>query len=499
MIKNKKSYLLVFLLMGVFLLMFGCAEDDSPATPTESALQLDLISPSGVVPYKSTATYIWNARGGAGSYSYSYVFTGAAAVSTPNTSVTFQDLDAGAYTFAVTVTDGKGGTASANSATLTVLDLDSTAIQNPTVEITQSPLEGGDVAAGGSVTFSWSGADASPFGGLEGYMYKIENTTDGSYVKETTAMVMATTVTFDALTSGAYTFTLTATNVYDKVTSSVVTFTVKPAHILWIDDHDLGGLSQEFGERKNEWEVALNGYAFEEFDMAANYTASTVVADLLEAKLNGAGSSFNTIIWDEAGTDDYYMMWYSTNGVGTRTPWLFNFLDNGGNAVFIGSNIMGQIYNTDIPAPGDFEDLYMGLDTFQDTIITVTSIDTILVQDPGTGNWYPTYTFHYDTSYRDPWSEDDYVTLDGENGYTSITIDVAKDDGTHQDGVVFPGIAASATVILSDDDTGEPVGYVWTNPVSGGKFVALGMNLYYSPTAEIRAVIDKILMDEFGF
>ncbi len=68
MIKIKKYLSIALLLMGGLILMFGCAEDESPVTPKGQALQLSLISPTGVIPYHGTATYSWSTRGGSGTF-----------------------------------------------------------------------------------------------------------------------------------------------------------------------------------------------------------------------------------------------------------------------------------------------------------------------------------------------------------------------------------------------------------------------------------------------
>jgi hypothetical protein len=106
-----------------------------------------------------------------------------------------------------------------------------------------------------------------------------------------------------------------------------------------------------------------------------------------------------------------------------------------------------------------------------------------------------------DTSITDAWANDDYVTLTGDNGFSNITIDVGKDAGTLQGSYIFNILDLESTgmdikPIMLDDDTGLVTSYI-VNTGKGGKIAVLGMNLYFSPTAEIRAVIQKILTEEF--
>jgi hypothetical protein len=490
MVKLKKLISITFLLMGMLLLLMGCAEDEAPFQSV-SPLQIVLQGPSGDVEFNAYVTFKWAASGGSGTFSnYSYTFGANPAVNTTDNTVTFENLTAGTYNFSVIVTDSKGATATSPTKALTVL-ADGV---NPIATITGGPAEGSLVASGSSVTFNWSAIDSSTFGAIAGYTYKMENTS-GGYLKQSAGVVQTVTATFDSLTAGPYVFSIGTVDNAGNTDVDSVAFDVQAANIIWIDDHDMGGLSAEFGEKMNDWAVAFNGFAWQEFDMSTAYNNAASSEDVcveLEALLNSPGSTVETVVWDESGTDDNYMFWYSTNGVGTRTPWLFNFLDNGGNLVIIGSNIMGQVYNTNPPAVGEFEDIYMGINTFTvfDTTVTV---DTVFVN----GVW----TIVYDSTIAEtfPWDDDDYVTLVGDTtlGYTNISIDVAKDEGTHQNGLVYAGLNASAIPILYDDDTGLPVGYSFVMP-GGGKMVVLGMNLYYSPTSEITAVIQKLLADEFG-
>ncbi|MCP4414643.1 MAG: hypothetical protein GY808_18970 [Gammaproteobacteria bacterium] len=516
MVKIKKYLSIALLLMGALIMTFGCAEDESPVTPTDQPLQLVLISPTGEIPYHGTATYSWNTRGGSGTYSFTYTFGNNAAVTTPNAKITYTGLDAGNYLFAVTVTDSKGNSNFASSDTLKVLDFDSSAIVQPTLAINFAPEVGSDVAINTPVTFTWEGADASPNGGIKGFMYKLENLTDGSYLDQTDSLSAATTVTFDYLTAGDYAFTLSVTNAYDLVTSDTVTFAAKSPYILWMDDHDMVTLTAEFIERKDDWGAALNDFAWQEFDLVEDWNGYEGTTIDLNDLVNDAGSSIETIVWDESGTDDNYLLWFSTNGYPDPDfpllePWLFDYLNSGKNLILIGSNMMGQIWNNFPHATGEFEDVYMGLIPDTVTSIIDSTVYTHDEWDSTSHTYVPVIdSVNYDTSYTFPYNDgstsgyderaDDYggyTTLNGVNGYSNITIDVAKDGDTHQGGIIWNYLRPGLKTIMEDDD-GNIIGYVYDPPTTSGKVAVLGMNLYFSPAAEIRSVIQKILIDEFG-
>ncbi len=501
---NIKKFLHIsFLITGLLLLIVGCAEDESPVTPEGQPLLLSLISPTGEIPYHGTATYSWSTRGGAGTYTYRYTFGSNPEVTNyTNSKVTYTMLENGSYTFSVTVTDKDNKTASVQSGTLTVAEFDSSTIVQPTLAFILSPEAGRDVAENAPLTFSWEGADASVNGGIKGFEYKLENVTTSTVVSQTDTITQETTISFAALTAGDYYFSVTAINEYDLTISDSVAFAVKPAYILWMDDHDLGTDAAEFIERKNDWGAALSGFAWEEFDVNDNYVGSTATCDIMEALVNG--STFETIIWDEGGTDDNYLLWYSTNGIGARAPWLIDYLENGGNLIMIGSNMMGQIVDDSGAPPADssYEDFYMGMipDSVMDVINMTIDEDSAWVN----GIWSAVYDTTYDTTNVWPYADDavymaygGYTTLSGNNGYTDISIDVAKDGDTHQNGIAFYLLKPGIKTIFSDAD-GDPVGYVYDPPGTSGKIAVLGMNLYFSPAAEIRSVIQKILIDEFG-
>ncbi len=491
MIKTKRFLSIAFLLMGAMLFLFGCAEDKDPLQPTAKALELLLQNPTGTVVNGGYVSYKWEARHGAGGYSFSYTFTGHPDVNnTSDTKATFENLAAGQYTFSVTATDAKSATVTKTSETITV----GADAQAPTVNITFGPALGTEVAEGNSVTFSWEGNDASTFGSIVGYTYKFVNAA-GTYTDTTTGLVQVTSVTFDSLTSGTYTLTIGVEDNSGFTTEISTSFDVRPANIVWIDDYYQGDDLGEFRERQNEWSVALEGFAWREYDITENFAGHASTLPIISGIINTG--TVETVIWDVETTYGPYELWFATNGGADSV--LIDFLDNGGNVVLVGGGVMDLVYDAGhIPAPGDFEATYMGINTFADTTIT-TTWDTTLVEDPpGSGNWVPVYTATYDTSYTVPWDYDDYVTMTGTAGYTNISIDVGKDADTQQGNTIHPGLDAAAVPIILDDDTGETVAYVYDIPDPRGKMVVLPFNLYFSPANEIQSLINQILTQEFG-
>jgi hypothetical protein len=495
MSRLKAIKVVAFLLMGAALIYFsGCAEDENPVTPS-SPIQINILGgPSGEVPFNAYVTYKWQATGGSGNYtSYSYQLSGVDATpqSTLETTKTYYNLTQGAHTFTVTVTDDAGNTADA-SRSITV----GTDAATPVVAITLSPIAGSKVAVGVPVTFAWSAGDPdSYFGAIVDYDYEL---TRNDTVVVTMTNVKATVASFEGLLAGHHVFTVTARDNAGLTESTAVEFYVVPANIVWMDNQDMGSVYDEFVQQQ-EWVAALNGFAWEEFDIIDNYTStSTALANVLEPYINAPGSPINTVIWDDEGVDENYMLYYSTNGVGARAPWLFNFLDRGGNLILIGSNIMDQIYDNVPPTTGQFEVDYMGF-MADSTLMEVISDTTFeWVYDSTLQQEVQVRVITFDTTYYDAWMNDTYITLTGDNGYTNITIDVAKDPNTEQASYLFYTLNGTAVKpIMLDDDTGAITGYV-VETGHGGKIAALGMNLYYSPTAEIKNVIQKILVDEFG-
>ncbi len=182
----KKTLIISLALIVPLLYFMGCAEDGKPVAP-ENALSIKIVAgPSGEVPFNAYVTYQWQAIGGSGEYAnYSYTLTrnGGAfkegSSSSVNT-VTFKDLDVGDYVFTVTVTDSKNATAGSTPLTINVTS--STAV--PVVAITQSPLEGSEVAELKPVTFAWMGDDPeAEFGVVTGYTFKLmrDTTVVGGY------------------------------------------------------------------------------------------------------------------------------------------------------------------------------------------------------------------------------------------------------------------------------------------------------------------------------
>ena len=500
MVNKKNIFKVSLLVIGLSLILMGCAEDESPVAPVTS-LQLKILAgPTGEVPYNAWVTYMWQAQGGSGNYpSYSYSLTGPgnysdAGVDVNVTSKKFENLSTpGVYTFELSVKDSKGATASENRSFTVVANS-----AEPGVDISFGPLEGGKIDHNSIVTYIWKATTEAEFGVITGYTYSLTSNT--GYERMSDGQVSATTATFDSLLIGDYKFKVTAYDNSGLSSTDSATFLVREAELMWINDYYLGSQSATFDQR-NQWGTAFEGYAWQEFNMWDEYTTSTEVASKLDSLVNGPQSEIQAVVWDLESNADLFMLWYSTNGVGDRDPWLFDYLDNGGTVVLIGEILMDQIYNTTPPAAGDFEVEYMGHDISEVTTID-TTITEKLVWDPVDSVWVLVREVQLDTTTEVPetWAYEDYGAgagdILGSNGYTNISIDVGKDGNSYQFCDVFPRLVTGTKVLFTETESGEPTGYIYDLPDPKGKLVVLCFNLWYSPAGEIAAVMQKLLAEE---
>ena len=491
----KKSLFISLALIVPLLIFIGCAEDEKPVAPSSELSVVLLAGPQGEVPFNAYVTYKWQAKGGSGEYSgYNYSLTRDGNPVESGTgvrinTVTFSNLAPGAYTFSVTVVDAKSGDQASANRQMTVMTSDAL----PVVSIDQSPLPGGELAEYSSATFTWVADDPDAFFGVvTGYLYELMR--DTVVVAEATQQVTATSITIDSLLVGDYVFTVTAFNNAGHSASDSVKFAVTPAKILWIDDYYQGSIPAEFNEYQ-ERVVTFEGYSWMEYDV---HDGADPIADI-DALLNDPGSTIETIIWDAESSGSAYL-YYLTGAYVYGDPYtaVAEWLDAGGNAIFIGSAVNDWAWENIPPAEGDFDNLYMGLAAGELEVITADTTDT-LIYDEDSGLWVPSFYVTFDTTYFDPWDYSGYSTLTGMNGYSNISLDVGKDPSTFQDSYVYYyfGDPDGVKEITHDDDLDEPAGYVYDNG-SGSIVAVLGYNLYYSPTAEYKAVIQKILVDEIG-
>ena len=502
MISIRKSIWTTLALIVPLLFLMGCSEDESPVAPSSDLSIIFLAGPEGEVPFNAYVTYKWQAKGGSGNYAgYDYTLArgGTTVESGANVkinTITFHDLASGNYTFTVNVEDSQGKTASVQR-TMTVTTKEAV----PEVAITQSPVPGGQVAEYNPVTFVWAGDDPNSFFGvITGYTFQLMLDDTVTFFEQST-QTTATTVTIDSLVAGDYTFYVTAHDNGGFSATDSTSFSVIPANILWIDDWYLGSLNAEFIEYQ-ERVISFDGFAWTEYDIWDNYAGyGSTMADL-DAILNDPASTIEVAIWDQEETWGPFELYFATNGGFTI---LADFLNAGGKLVLIGSEIQDQIVDHLPPLPGEWENLYQGISTEVLTVITSDTTVERIYLDPDSLTWQDVTVVTFDTTEYDPWeywaidySGNDLIT--GLDGYPNISVDIGKSDPAEKSAYAYWNISPEAIPIFTepDDATGAVTGYVYDVPGPPGIVVTLGFPLYYSPTAEYRDTIQKVLKDELG-
>lgn len=503
MISIRKSIWITLALIVPLLFFLGCAEDESPVAPSKELSVVLLAGPKGEVPFNAYVTYKWQAKGGSGNYAgYDYTLTRGGVTVEQGTNVkintiTFYDLLPGAHIFTVLVEDSKGKTAQiTRDMTVTTKEAP------PEVEITESPLEGGQVAENSAVTFVWAGSDPNSFFGvITGYTFQLmlDDTVEfaGTSVQTTT-----TTVTIDSMVPGAFTFTLTAHDNGGFTATDTVRFSCIPANVLWIDDWYTGSLNAEFLEYQ-ERALAFEGYAWKEYDIWDHYAGYGSTMGDLDVLLNGPGSTIDVAVWDQEETWGPFELYFATNGGFTI---LADFVSNGGDLILIGSEINDQIVDNNPPLPGEWENVYQGIDTVGISVITADTTIERQYLDPDSLTWIDVTVITIDTTSFDPWEywAVDYSGVDlltGIDGYPTISVDVGKTDPNAKSAYGYYNIDATSKVIFTEpnsDATGLITGYVYDVPDPAGIVVTLGFPLYFSPTGEYVETMQKILMDELG-
>jgi hypothetical protein len=496
MISTRKSIWITLALIVPLLFLMGCSDDESAVAPVNELSIVLLAGPGaqGEVPFNAYVTYKWQAKGGSGNYSgYSYTLTrGGTTIAEESgakfNTITFQNLEPGAHSFSVEVTDTKGATADVSRDMMVAAKE-----AMPQVQIMDSPLAGGEVAENGAVTFGWVGDDPNSFFGVvTGYTFALM-LNDTVEFAGTSTRTTATTITIDSLVVGNYSFHVTAYDNADPAGTATdsVSFTVIPANILWVDDFYQGSLNAEFLELQ-EKKVTFDGFAWMEFDVNSNYSGYSSTIPLIDAIINAPGSPIEAVIWDNESNLSIFELYAGSND-GTL---LADYVAAGGKLVLIGSAIQDQIFDTNPPSLGDFENVFQGMATVPLEVITSDTTEE-LIYDPVNDVWIPTLVITFDTTSFNPWEHSDYSTLVGANGYSNISIDVGKDDGTHQDSYAYYNLAPSIKRITTDNYDDVPAAYVYDVP-GGGMVATIGFPMWFSPTQEYKDVIQKVLKDDFG-
>jgi hypothetical protein len=375
----------------------------------------------------------------------------------------------------------------------------------PVVAIEQSPLAGGEVTEYSTATFTWSGDDPDAFFGVVvGYTFTLMLDDTVLVGDAMPAPLPVTSITYDSLVSGEYMFTVTAYNNANVTAMDSVAFSVIPANILWIDDFYQGDIPGEFAERLEKVDL-FDGYAWMELDMNDIYTGHFSSLGPIDDIINAPGSTIETVIWDGEGHTIGSELYIHT-GYGETV--LSDFIDNGGNVIFIGSDVNDQCWENYPPAPGDFDNLYMGIATETIDRITADTTDTT-IWDEDLGIWVDAFIITYDTTTYGPWDNSEYYTpatppdpddntLTGVGGYPDIDIDIGRDPGTHQGSYAYFNISPDAVEITHSVLDDAPAGYIYDVPGPAGIVVVLGYNPYYASPAVFKELMNKLLSEELG-
>lgn len=440
----------------VSALIIGCGTEDPWSPDPSRPLDLSMVSgPADTVAYGSDVSFSWTSTGGKGEVQYQYRLDSGSWSSPSNaTSVAYENVTAGA-TFGVRATDEDGDT-DEESRQFWVGTQPAGDTTSPTVEITSSPVEGSFVATGSAVTFTWDGEDDAD-GDNVLFWYSFAGVTSD------TSSARTVTVTNVAAADPATFSVWSLDQSGNPSTAATVSFVIKDATILYVDDYLWSAPATE-RDQKQFYRDILEGYAFAEWDIALQGMPDSAYV------LN-----FSTIVWasdsylgDAAGT-----WWYEVGEPGESS--VHYFMENGGHLIAAGANILQWIYNSNPPAPGDFEYDWLGLN------------------DTDGWDYWDDFTWAINAG--------NYATLPD-----SMKIDVGKNgDQTDMAEDIF-GFRDSTVILYTKGldidgeepwDYGESVGHIFY-PGGGSAISAMiNFDVYSMPLAGMRATFGVILA-EFG-
>ena len=459
----KKILFLLAAGLMVSVMFAGCGTDNPWEVLPPSGISLSIVSgPSGTIANGSGVSFSWTSTGGSGEVTYRYQLgSGGWSDWSNGTSVTYESVAGpNSYTFAVEARDEGSGTASASRA----FDVSSTA---PATSFTVSPAQGSYAATGGTISFTWESADEGNYGENLEFRYYSNFQAGGA---DTSTWSPARTVTFANIeAANPALFILWGRTPGGNVTVDTVAFVVRAATILYVDDYqwlNLAGNPDMPKERdqKQFWRNVLAGYAFAEWDIELQGMPDSAYV------LN-----FTTIVWasdsylgDAAGT-----WWYDIQSPGGSS--IHYFMENGGNIVAAGANILQWIYNSNPPSPGDFEYEWFG------------------INDVDGWDYWSDFTWAV--------SAGNYPDLPD-----SMKIDVGK-NGDQQDYAedIF-GFRDSTVVLFTKGldidgdesaDYGVSVGHIFYPGGGAARGAMLNFDAYSMPLDGIRATFQTILT-EFG-
>lgn len=402
--KNKISLLLILAgtVTALAIIFSGCS-NKKPWEPNPSTtLVLEMVSgpDADTVAYGSNISYSWTSRGGIGEVEYQYKIGNGDWSDLSNvTTVQIPNVTA-ADSFRVQAMDEQNHTATVARQFYvgSAGELDTTP---PTVSIDMAPVEGSYVATGSAVTFAWSGMDDVDGNNLM-YWYMW-----GATVSDTST---STSVVFNNVAAAdPAEFTVWAMdqsgNVSDPDMSS---FIIRDATILYVDDYQWltsagdVDLAKE-RDQKQFYRDALEGYAFSEWDIAAQGMPDSSYL------VSGGIPVFSSILFaSDSYLGDASGTWWYDIGAPNESSIHF-YLQSGGDLLVTGSQTLPWIWNNIPPLPGDLEFDYFGIDSVNSDVID--AVDSTWWLD-GTGYDEPVLlpdSITADTSYFDAWVQDPYL------------------------------------------------------------------------------------------
>ncbi len=342
------------------IMLAGCSTEKPWTTNPNIPLTLSLISgpaDAAEVPADATISYSWSAIGGSGQILYQYrLNSGSWTQPADVNTATFTGLmPDSSYTFTVQAKDGAGRTVSV-SRSFTIGEAAGPPPPDtipPYVEITASPADGSFMATGSTISFSWNGYDST--GSADDLLYQY------TFVGVTSEWTPARTVTFANIAAAdPAVFEVVARDASGNMSDPAsVTFTIKNASVLYVDDYlwldpfqNVDRVKER--EQKNFYREVLRGYAFAEWDIAAQGMPDSSYI-----------TNFSTVLFasDSYLGDASSTWWYDVGAVDGGV--LRYYMENGGHLLAIGANILQWLYNNNPPLPGDFEYDWFGIDSTQ--------------------------------------------------------------------------------------------------------------------------------------
>ncbi len=463
------------LMVGAIII--GCGTENPWEPDPSRPLELSFVAgPADTVAYGSTISFSWTSKGGSGEVQYQYRLGASGSWSTLSnvTSVTYSNVTAD-NTLYVRAEDASAAELEINRAfSVAAQGSDATA---PTAWITASPTEGSFVATGSNISFTWDGDDDMDG---ENVMFWY------SWLGVVSDTNTARTVSFSNVSAADPAVFMVWAMDYSGNASAAATvsFVIKDATILYVDDYqwfDIAGNVDMTKERdqKQFYRDALDGYAFAEWDIAAQgFPDSSDLVTLTGEPI------YSTIVFcsdSDIGTTDG-TWWWEVGSISGGGPIAW-YLVSGGNLIVTGPLTlldMTQEYPPQ-PGPGHFEYDWLGIDS------------TEWCWDYW---WWLTWVI-----------KDEGTTL---NLPDSMKIDVAKNGDQDDYAIETPGLRDDLTVTnevlytwgLWVDGSepapyGHPIGHI-TSFSGTPRTAMLNFDTYQMPLPEIRQTFRTLLTDVFG-